>query len=348
MTDRPTYTLTIKTADYLTKIAETVTRLEYGMNFKRNIKLHRRNRVRSIHSSLAIEGNALSLEEVADVIEGRLVAGRQSEVKEVKNAYEAYDKIMTFNPYSVKDFLRAHRLMTDGLIEESGTFRSGDVGVFDGDEVVHIGAHPQFVPRLIENLFVWAKGSELHPLLRSAIVHCEIETIHPFADGNGRMGRLWQTLILARWNEVFAWIPMESLIYERRPQYYDALQNAQRKNDSGEFVEFVLSAILDAVEAQANPTAKPKSDTAGEGNKAVGEFVEKPEEFVEKFVDNETQRAVIRLLAAQPTISARRIAETLGLSPRGVQKSIDALKKRGLVERVGSAKGGHWLVRKPR
>jgi Fic family protein len=250
MTDKPPYTITVKAADCLTKIAETVTRLEYGTGFKRNVKLHRKNRVRSIRSSLAIEGNTLSLDEVIDVIAGKAVAGKQTEMKEVKNAYAAYEKILTFDPYSVKDFLKAHELMTDGLVKESGKFRSGDVGVFDGDVVIHVGARPRFVPELIEELFEWAKSTELHPALKSAIVHCEIETIHPFADGNGRMGRLWQTLILAGWNEVFAWIPMESLVYERRPQYYGALQNAQKTNDSGEFIEFTLYAILGALEAQ--------------------------------------------------------------------------------------------------
>jgi Fic family protein len=250
MTLKPPYTITVKAADYLTKIAETATRLEYGTGFKHDIKLHRENRVRSIYSSLAIEGNTLSLDEVTAVLNGKLVAGKQTEIKEVKNAYEAYEKIITFNPYSVKDFLKAHKLMTGGLIKEAGKFRNGDVGVFDDDMVIHFGARPQFVPQLIDGLFEWARATELHPALKSAIVHCEIETIHPFADGNGRMGRLWQTLLLAKWNEIFAWIPMESLIYERRPQYYDALQNAQKKNDSGEFIEFTLSAIFDAVEAQ--------------------------------------------------------------------------------------------------
>ena len=343
MIQQPPFTITVKTADYLTKITETVTRLEYGTGFKRDIKLHRQNRVRSIYSSLAIEGNTLSLDEVTDVIEGKLVAGKQAEVKEVKNAFEAYDKIMTFDPYCVEDFLKAHELMTEGLIKESGRFRSGDVGVFDRDVVIHVGARPQFVPQLIQELFEWAKGTDIHPVLRSAIVHCEIETIHPFADGNGRMGRLWQTLILAKWNEIFAWIPMESLVFEKRPQYYEALQTAQRQNDAGGFIEFILSAILETVEAQAKQTGEPSSDSAND----LIEFVESLEEFVEKFVENDTQRAIIRLLTSQPKISARRIAEEMGMSSRGVQKSIDTLKKLGLVERVGPAKGGHWVVKKP-
>ncbi|MDR1028298.1 MAG: Fic family protein [Clostridiales Family XIII bacterium] len=251
MTIEYPYTITVKTADYLAKIAEAATRLEFGTDFKRDIRLHRWNRMRTIHSSLAIEGNTLSLDEVAFVLDGKLVAGKQKEIKEVKNAYEAYDKIMMFDPYAVKDFLKAHKLMTEGLIKESGKFRSGDVGVFDGNMAVHMGARPQFVPELMAELFGWAANSELHPVLKSAILHYEIETIHPFADGNGRMGRLWQTLLLAKWNGIFAWIPMESVIYEKRKEYYDALQYAQHTNDSGGFLEFTLSALLETIETQA-------------------------------------------------------------------------------------------------
>lgn len=250
MYNKPPYTITEKAADYLAKIVETVTRLEFGTGFKRDIKLHRENRVRTIHSSLAIEGNSLSLGEVTAVIEGKMVAGKQTEIKEVKNAYEAYDKIMTFDPYAIGDFLKAHQLMTDGLIKESGKFRGSDVGVFDGDVAIHIGARPQYVPQLMEELFGWAKESELHPVLKSAILHYGIETIHPFADGNGRMGRLWQTLLLAKWNDIFAWIPMESVLYQNRPEYYQAIENARQANDSGVFIEFTLSALYDIIAAQ--------------------------------------------------------------------------------------------------
>lgn len=247
---KPPYTITEKTADYLAKIVETVTRLDLGTDFKRDIRLHRENRVRTIYSSLAIEGNALTLDEVTAALEGRVIAGKQADIKEVKNAYEAYDRIMTFDPYSIGDFLKAHQLMTEGLVSESGKFRSGDVGVFDGEVAVHIGARPQFVPQLMEQLFDWAKESELHPVLKSAILHYEIETIHPFADGNGRMGRLWQTLLLAKWNTIFAWIPMESVLYQNRPQYYQAIKSAGKANDSGVFIEFTLSALLDIIIAQ--------------------------------------------------------------------------------------------------
>ena len=255
-TNKPPYTITEKAADFLAKIVETATRLEFGTGFKSDIRMHRENRIRTIYSSLAIEGNTLSLNEVTAVIQGKLVAGRQEEIKEVKNAYEAYDKIMTLDPYSVADFLKAHKLMTQGLLEESGKFRSGNVGVFDGDKAVHIGARPQFVPQLTKELLAWARESELHPVLKSAVLHYEIETIHPFADGNGRIGRLWQTLLLAKWNEIFAWLPMESVLYQNRPQYYAAIETARKANDSGVFIEFTLSALYEVITEQVKRQVK--------------------------------------------------------------------------------------------
>ncbi|MDR1534920.1 MAG: Fic family protein [Planctomycetota bacterium] len=347
MFQEPPYAITGTAADRLAKIVEIVTRLEFGTEFKRDIKLHKKNRVRTIHSSLAIEGNTLSLDEVTAVIDGKMVAGKQEEIKEVKNAYQAYDKIMTFDPYAVKDFLKAHKLMTDGLVKESGKFRGGDVGVFDGDIAVHVGARPRFVPRLVEELFEWAKESKLHPLLKSAVLHYEIEIIHPFADGNGRMGRLWQTLLLAKWNEIFAWIPMETVLYENRSRYYRAIEGARKANDSGVFIEFTLSALLEVIKTQAKQIGEQSSGSVGGKGGFTEKFVENADGFVEKFVDNETRKAIVKLMIERPTISAKAISERLGMSPRGVQKSIAGLKRRGLVGRVGAAKGGHWVVKMP-
>jgi Fic family protein len=271
----------------LAKIVETVTKLEYGTGFKRDIRLHRKNRMRTIHSSLAIEGNSLTLGEVTAVIEGKVVAGKQTEIKEVKNAYEAYDKIMTLDPYDVKDFLKAHKLMTEGLVDEAGKFRSGDVGVFDGDVAVHIGARPQFVSDLIKDLFDWAKDSGLHPVLKSAILHYEIETIHPFADGNGRMGRLWQTLLLAKWNAIFAWIPMESVMNQNRPEYYDALYYGQHSGDSSRFIEFTLLALLEVLQ-------KTNTDllTAEQDNAQVTDQVDRAEKIIEFCVQPKSREEI--------------------------------------------------------
>ena len=309
MPQKPPYTITEKAADYLAKIVEIVTRLEFGTEFKRDIKLHRENRVRTIHSSLAIEGNSLTLGEVTAVIEGKVVAGRQAEVKEVKNAYEAYDKIMTFNPYATKDFLKAHKLMTQGLVAESGKFRSGDVGVFDGDVVVHIGARPQFVPQLMEDLFFWAKTSDLHPVLKSAILHYEIETVHPFADGNGRMGRLWQTLLLVKWNALFAWIPMESVLYQNRPQYYQAIEDARKANDSGVFIEFTLSALFEIIAEQAKHQVKHQVDLT------------------------DTQIAVLKSLGNK-TFSRKEIFAAIEMNgdSRSFKRHIEPLLDAGLIE----------------
>jgi len=321
MIRKPPYTITEKAADYLAKIVETMTRLEFGTDFKRDIKLHRENRVRTIYSSLAIEGNLLSLGEVTAVIEGKIVAGKQSEVKEVKNAYEAYDKIMTFDPYSIKDFLKAHKMMTQDLVSESGIFRNGDVGVFDGDVVVHLGARPQFVPQLMMDLFRWAKDSELHPVLKSAILHYEIEIIHPFADGNGRMGRLWQTLTLAKWNPIFAWIPMESVLYRNRTQYYKAITEATKANDSGAFIEFTLSALYEIITEQEERQVKHKV-----------------EHQVEHQVKHQVELTATQFTALKSlenkTLSRKEIFAAIGIKgdSRSYKRHIQPLLMEGLIE----------------
>ncbi len=313
MSNKPPYTITEKAADYLAKIVETVTRLEFGTEFKRDIRLHRENRLRTIHSSLAIEGNTLSLGEVTAVIEGKAVAGKQAEIKEVKNAYEAYDKIMTFDPYSIKDFLKAHKLMTEGLVEEAGRFRSGDVAVFAGHVAVHIGARPQFVPQLMEDLFAWAKASELHPVLKSAILHYEIETVHPFADGNGRIGRLWQTLLLAKWNELFAWIPMESVLHRNRPQYYQAISKSRKINDSSVFIEFTLSALYEIITEQAKHQVEHKDK--------------------HQVALADTQRAVLKSLKNKP-LSRKEIFTAIKMigDSRSFKRHVEPLLDMGLIE----------------
>jgi Fic family protein len=313
MTNKPPYTITERAADYLAEIVESVTQLEFGTEFKRDIRLHRENRLRTIHSSLAIEGSTLTLGEVTAVIEGKAVAGKQAEIKEVKNAYETYDKIMTFDPYSIKDFLSAHKLMTQGLVEESGRFRSGDVGVFAGNVAVHIGARPQFVPQLMEDLFAWAKTSELHPVLKSAILHDEIETVHPFADGNGRMGRLWQTLLLAKWNPLFAWIPMESMLHRNRPQYYQAISDSRKINDSSVFIEFTLAALYEIITEQSKHQVRHR-------DKRQVELTD-------------TQHAVLKSLKAKP-LSRKEIFAAIGMNgdSRSFKRHVEPLLDMGLIE----------------
>ena len=212
-----------------------------------NPVLRRENRIRSIHSSLAIEQNTLTLDQVTDVVDGKRVLGPPQDIREVKNAYEVYDIVASFDPYSVKDLLRAHKIMMDGLVKEAGMFRSGNVGVYAGKQLIHAGTPANYVPELIGQLFSWLRKSNVHPLIKSCVFHFEFEFIHPFADGNGRTGRLWQSLILQKWQPIFAWLPIETLVHENQEEYYKALQLADNAGESTVFVEFMLRMIRDAL-----------------------------------------------------------------------------------------------------
>ena len=210
-------------------------------------RLRRENRIRTIHSSLAIEQNTLSLEQVTAILNGKRVLGNPNEIREVQNAYEAYEMMLRLNPVSVDDLLTAHRLMMAGLVPENGRFRSGGVGVFDGPALVHMAPPARLVPEHIQNLFSWYQRSELHTLIKSAVFHYEFEFIHPFSDGNGRMGRMWHSLLLGQWKELFFWLPVEELIKSRQGEYYAALGAADREGDSSGFVELMLEIIRDSL-----------------------------------------------------------------------------------------------------
>lgn len=214
--------------------------------------LRRANRIRTIHSSLAIEQNTLSLEQVTALVNGKRVLGDPSEIREVQNAIETYGMMLKLNPYSVKDLLEAHKKMMEGLISENGKFRSGGVGVFAGKTLIHMAPPATFVPNQIEELFDWYKESDIHPLVKSSIFHYEFEFIHPFADGNGRMGRFWHSLLLGQWKEIFFWLPIEDLIRARQQEYYSALGAATRNGESSVFVEFILQVILDTLTKTPN------------------------------------------------------------------------------------------------
>jgi len=220
---------------------------------KSNLKLRKENRIKSIHSSLAIENNSLTEKQVTDIIDGKRVLGDPKEIREVKNAYDAYEEILTLDLYRQKDFLKAHRLLTAGIVNEAGKYRSRDVGIFDEmGNVVHMGARPQYLQALMDDLFAWGKNDNTPELIKSCVFHYEIETIHPFADGNGRMGRLWQTVILANWNPIFAWIPIETMIYENQRDYYKVLEQVDQETNSNRFIEFMLAIILKTLKSYLN------------------------------------------------------------------------------------------------
>ena len=248
---KPPFTLTNTMLHQVIEISRVLGILEFRV--KSDLKLRKENRIKSIHSSLAIENNSLTEKQVTDIIDGKRVLGDPKEIREVKNAYDAYEEILTLDPYRQKDFLKAHRLLTAGIVNEAGKYRSRDIGIFDEiGNVVHMGARPQYLQALMDDLFAWGKNDNTPELIKSCVFHYEIETIHPFADGNGRMGRLWQTVILANWNPIFAWIPIETMIYENQRDYYKVLEQVDQETNSDRFIEFMLAIILKTLKSYLN------------------------------------------------------------------------------------------------
>ena len=245
---KPPFEITNSILEKIAEIAELVGHVNATAGLSTNPTLRRTNRIRSIYSSLAIEQNTLSLEQVTAVLNGKRVIAPPKDIAEVKNAYEIYEMMDSLNPYSVDDLLNAHAVMTRGLVEESGCFRSGPVGVVDKQgNILHFGTLPDYVPGLVNELLDWAQDCDYHMLIKSCVFHYEFELIHPFADGNGRVGRLWHTLLLSKWNPIFAWLPVESIIHENQKEYYKAINISNAQGESTVFIEFMLSVIKTAL-----------------------------------------------------------------------------------------------------
>ena len=254
---KPPFEITNAMIDHVAEIAELVGRLTSTNQLLVNPTLRRTNRIRTIHGSLAIEQNTLTLEQVTAVLNGKQVLAPPKDIAEVKNAYEIYERLEELDPYSVDDLLTAHSIMTRGLVDESGVFRSKPVGVVDQEgHVLHFGTLLQYVPDLVMELLDWVKNSDVHMLIRSCVFHYEFELIHPFADGNGRAGRLWHTLLLSKWNPAFAWLPVESIIHDRQQEYYAAINASNDAGESTVFIEFMLSAINTSDEMSDGPMDK--------------------------------------------------------------------------------------------
>lgn len=315
----PPFTMTDEITNLVIEIAEFTGAMTVSEQLSKNPKLRRENRIRSIHSSLAIEQNSLTMDQVSDIIDGKRVLGPPQDIREVQNAYEAYEIMTRLNPYSVRDLLKAHKIMTEGLVKEAGVFRSKSVGVYAGERLIHIGTPANYVPVLIGQLFNWLKKSKLHPLVKSCIFHYEFEFIHPFADGNGRTGRLWHTLILAKWQEFFLWIPIETIIHERQADYYKALNSSNIYGESTEFARFMLELIRDLLKELSHNGVMNKEKTLDE-----------------KLLD---------LLKDDGNQSAAGLAEIVGCSQRTVQRVLKRLVDAGKIERIGSNRFGHYVIK---
>lgn len=262
---KPPFTITDEILSYVSSISEKVGRITATTNLEAKPHLRKNNRIRSIHSSLRIEANSLSLGQVRDVINGKTVLGEQKEIQEVKNAYAAYEKLSGIDPFSIQDLKTFHGIMTKYIVEESGDFRRGEEGVFNGDECIFMAPPAKFVHQLMDDLFAWMEKAQgtVHPLILSSVFHYEFVFIHPFSDGNGRMARLWHTAILSKWKPVFEYIPIESQIEKFQEDYYSAIAKCHTEGESTEFIAFMLwqiDKILDDISVQITEDSEQRTE----------------------------------------------------------------------------------------
>ncbi|MDV0441309.1 hypothetical protein McpAg1_04940 [Methanocorpusculaceae archaeon Ag1] len=336
----PPFTITNQMIDRIASISELVGTLSAAGAVNKNPHLRRNNRIKTIHSSLAIENNTLTLAQVTAVIDGKSVLGPPKEIREVTNAYEAYDLLLKLNPYQVEDLLKAHKIMMKDLVHESGMFRTTGVGVFAGTRLVHMAPPAELVPEQVTNLLAWCKSSDVHPLIKSCVLHAEIEFIHPFVDGNGRMGRMWQTLILSKWKPLFAWIPVESLIEKHQERYYAALGDAGKTGNNTQFVEFMLEVL----ERSLKEIRKmQRYDTV---NDTVSDTVNEPafDTVYETVNLSEKERLVLKYLKNNESITIQELTKKTGFSRPTITRCLASLKEKNLVTRSGSDKTGKWVV----
>lgn len=242
----PPYSLTSTMMRLVSEISELVGKAQM-QTASPMPHLRKNNRIRTVHASLAIENNSLSVEQVTAILDGKHVLGLPKEIQEVRNAFKAYEKMEEWNPSDLSHLLDAHGVLMSGLVDHAGQLRTGGVGVFEGSRVIHMAPPAHLIHSQMQDLLHWLAETDEHPLISSCVFHYEFEFIHPFEDGNGRMGRLWQTLILSRWKPLFAYLPVETVIHSRQKAYYAALGNADQSGESTAFIEFLLEALLTAL-----------------------------------------------------------------------------------------------------
>ena len=319
MSYEPPFKITSKAVNLISQISADMERFKIRLEQEDGVRLRKINRMKTIQGSLAIEGNTLTEEQVTALIEGKHVIAPMREVQEVKNAIKVYEKCMSFNPYKEKDLLKAHEILTMGLLDNPGHFRKGGVCIAGKNGISHIAPPADRVPFLMNDLFDWLKSTDVHPLIKSCVFHYEFEFIHPFEDGNGRMGRLWHSRILADWNPIFIHLPIENMILKNQAAYYKALEQSTDENDSGIFIDFMLEIIVKTMK-----NSRKKS--------TVNETV------------NETVNPIIKYLKENPEISYGQLAEKMGKSRATISRKISELKKAGIIKRIGADKNGYWQI----
>ena len=314
---KPPYTITSKIVNLISSISQELTKIEYHQDTTITPKLRKINRIKTISGTLEIEGNFLGKEKITAILDGKRVLGTYQEVLEAEGAIKAYKELENYRFDSLKDLLKAHKLLMSGILKNAGNFRSTNVGVGSEDGVSHIAPQPTFVPQLMSDLFDWLKYSDEHPLIKSCVFHYEFEFIHPFSDGNGRVGRLWQSVILYHYREVFNAIPTESIVRENQTKYYEAIEQSTSLGESTPFIEFMLGVILKSIISSVKSSVKSSVNT---------------------------EDKILDYLNQNPKATIKELANVLDLTTRAIEKQIANLKKANKLSRVGSARKGYWQV----
>ncbi len=313
----PPYKITNKMLNYVSDIMKKIGETNYFESLNRYPELRRKSRIKSIHSSLAIENNQLSLFQVEDVINGKPVIGEQKDIQEVKNAYEAYEQIDKVNPYSVDDLKKIHGILTFLIEKDAGKFRNHGEAVYDGDIQIFMAPPHKMVPTLMNNLFNWMNEvkNTINPLILSSIFHYEFVFIHPFHDENGRTARIWQTAILSHWEKAFTYLPIESMIKKNQEEYYTAIQNCNNVGESTEFIEFMLKIIDDTIDELMN--SKEMKDTA-------------------QLLLSDNEMKIIECIKRNVLIGAKEIIEETNIADRTARRILKKLLDNNTIEAVGS------------
>lgn len=325
----PPFEISSKTINLIAEISGQIERYAIRLE-NEGLKLRKANRIRTIHSSLAIEGNTLSENQVSDIINGKNVVAPIRQIQEVKNAIKTYELYSSLDPFSINDLLKAHGTMMTALTDDAGHFRKKGVGVFSETGLVHMAPPADRVPDLIADLMNWLASAPDHLLIRSCVFHYEFEFIHPFSDGNGRMGRLWQSLILGKLHPLFEHLPVENMVYSNQQAYYDAITQSSNAGQCGVFIEFMLGEILSTLKSH-------QGEEIG-GNVGINVGV--------NVGINDNERKIIKLLEKDCHLTIKEVALALSLSQRQAERLFSSLKAKGVLSREGSAKNGIWIINK--
>lgn len=318
---KPPYVLTSSILNLVGQIAELSAEVRYVDKTYKTLKLRKKNRIKSITGTLQIEGNTFDEQKVTNIINGKTVLGSMREIEEVKGAVAAYARLDAYDYKSEKDLLSAHAYLMQGLLRNAGVYRSVNVGVGGKEGVTHVAPPPNRVPQLMGELFAWLQTTDEHLLVASCVFHYEFEFIHPFSDGNGRIGRLWQTVILKRFRDFFAYMPIESVVRENQAAYYEALERSNAAGESTPFVEFMLGVIAKSL--QNYITESKKSDQKS---------------------SQKSDQKLLKIIEKNSTITIAQMCDMLQMSESGVKKILSKLKAQNKLQRKGSLKAGHWEI----